>query len=182
MFSKKRSCLNTLNNWSDNDIIDRTTFIKTFGNPNPLKNNRYSWSGKCVPVYGSWNTAGQTLTVSENNDILAVYSFSKDTRDIKNEFPTFLQKDNIVIALWKSSKMKHHIDTKFNNKGFFMCKKLDNKYEKICFGNPFNFDYFIGCIKNNKIIFDSGMHVGNTRNYSHFRGTCFWNELITEEY
>jgi len=37
-------------------------------------------------------------------------------------------------------------------------------------------------MKNKKIIFDSGMYDGNSRNYSQFRGTCFWNELITEEY
>ncbi len=36
--------------------------------------------------------------------------------------------------------------------------------------------------KNKKVIFDSGMYDGNSRNYSQFRGSCFWNELITEEY
>ena len=78
--------------------------------------------------------------------------------------------------------MKPHINNKFNKNGFFICKKINNKYEKICFGNSFNFEYFIECIKNKKVIFDSGMYDGNTRNYSHFRGTCFWDELITEEY
>jgi hypothetical protein len=48
--------------------------------------------------------------------------------------------------------MKLHIDNKFNNKGFFMCKKINNKYKKICFGKPFNFDYFIECMKNKKYI------------------------------
>ena len=123
------------------------------------------------------------LSTTENNDIVAYYSFSKDTRSIKNDFPTFLQHDNIfVIALWKASKMKPHIDNKFNKNGFFMCKKINNKYEKICFGKSFNFEYFIECIKNKKIIFDSGMKSGNSRNYSHFRGSSFWNDLITEEY
>ena len=37
-------------------------------------------------------------------------------------------------------------------------------------------------LKIKKIIFDSGMFDGNTRNYSQFRGSYFWNELITEEY
>jgi len=36
--------------------------------------------------------------------------------------------------------------------------------------------------KNKKIIFDSGMYDGNSRNYSQFRGSGFWNELIIEEY
>lgn len=122
-FSKKRSSINEINNWTDKEKIDRTNYIRTFGNPNPIKNNRYSWSGSCVPIYGSWNSNGQMLSITENNDIVAYYSFSKDTRTIKNDFHTFLQNDDIVIALWKASKMKPHIDNKFNKKGFFMCKK-----------------------------------------------------------
>lgn len=78
--------------------------------------------------------------------------------------------------------MKPHIDNKFDKKGFFICKKIDSTYQKICFGKAFNFEYFIECIKNKKVIFDSGMYYGNSRNYSHFRGSCFWNELITDEY
>lgn len=183
-FSKKnkRNCINMYNNWTDEIEISRSEFIKTFGNPNPLKNNRYSWSGSCVPTYDNWNSNGQRLTINENNDIIIVYSFSHDTRSVKNDFPVFLQNDNIVIALWKSEKMKPHIDNKFNVKGFFMCKKRNNTYEKICFGKAFNFECFIECIKNKKIIFDSGMYDGNSRNYSQFRGSDFWNDLIVEEY
>jgi len=47
--------------------------------------------------------------------------------------------------------MKPHIDNKFNKKGFFICKKINNKYEKICFGKSFNFEYFIECIKNKRL-------------------------------
>ena len=178
----KRNSINIINNWTDEIKISRNEFIKTFGNPNPSKNNRHSWSGSCVPRYNNWNSNGQMLSINENNDIVAYYSFSKDTRSIKNDFPTFLQNDNIVIALWKELKMKQHIENKFNKKGFFICKKIGNKYEKICFGKSFNFVYFIECIKCNKIIFDSGMYDGNRRNYSHFRGSHFWNELLIEEY
>lgn len=78
--------------------------------------------------------------------------------------------------------MKAHIENKFNKKGFFICKKRNNRFEKICFGKPFHFEYFIECIKNKKVIFDSGMYDGNGRNYSHWRGSSFWEELITEEY
>jgi hypothetical protein len=178
----KRNSINTLNNWTDEIKLSRSDFIKTFGNPNPSKKNRYSWSGSCVPTYNNWNSNGQILTINENNDIIIYYSFSNDTRSVKIDFPLFLQNDNIVIALWKSSKMKPHIDNKFDKKGFFICKKIGNTYEKICFGKAFNFEYFIECIKNKKVIFDSGMYDGNSRNYSQFRGSCFWNELITEEY
>jgi hypothetical protein len=178
----KRNNINILNNWTDEIKLSRNDFIKTFGNPNLNKNNRYSWSGCCVPTYNNYNSNGQILKINNNYDIIIYYSFSNDTRDIKNDFPIFLKKDNIVIALWKCEKLKLHIENKFNKKGFFICKKIDNKYEKICFGKPFNYEYFIECIKNKKIIFDSGMHEGNSRNYSHFRGSNFWNDLIIEEY
>ncbi len=187
LFSKNRDTINNLNNWTDEIKINKSDFIKTFGNPNPNKNNRYSWSGCCVPTYNNWNLNGQNLLLTENNDIIIYYSFSKDTRIIKNNFPEFLKNDNIAIVLWKFEKMKTNIENKFNKKGFFICKKIENKYEKICFGKPFNFDYFIECIKNKKIIFDSGMYdisSGRSRNYSHFRSSssCFWDELIIEEF
>ena len=178
----KRNNINILNNWTDQINLERNDFIKIFGNPNPDKNNRYSWSGTCVPRYNKWNSNGQILTINDNNDIIIYYSFSNDTRIIKEGFPTFLKNDNIVIALWKSEKMKLYIENKFNKKGFFICKKIGATYEKIYFGNPFNFEYFIEGIKNNKIIFDSGMYCGNSRNYSQFRGgPSFWDELIIEE-
>ena len=180
----KRNSINTHNGWTDENKLTRSEYIKTFGNSNSNKENRYSWSGSCVPKYGEWNSNGQILTVNENNDIVAIYSFSKDTRSVKTNFPLFLQNDNIIIALWKSSKMKPHIDNKFGKKGFFMCEKVGNTYQKIRFGRAFEFEYFIESIKNKKIIFDSGMCDGNSRNHSQFRGSSslFWNELITEEY
>jgi len=178
----RRNDINTLNNWTDEMKLSRSDFIKTFGNPNPNKEMRYSWSGSCVPTYNISNSNGQILIINENNDIVVYYSFSNDTRSIKIDFPSFLQNDDIVIAIWKSSKMKPHIDNKFDKKGFFICKKIGSTYQKICFGKAFNFEYFIECVKNKKIIFDSGMYDGNSRNYSHFRGSCFWNELITEAY
>lgn len=184
LFSKNRHLIDKINNWENLETgkIDRSEFIKIFGNPNPAKNNRHSWSGKCVPKYNTWNSNGQILTITEKNNIIILYSFSKDTRSIKTKNPIFLQKDNVVIAFWRASKLTQHIDNKFNKKGFFICTKNGNKYEKIRFGKPFNFEYFIKCLKDSKIIFDSGMYDGNTRNYSHFRGSYFWDELITEEY
>jgi hypothetical protein len=38
-------------------------FIRIFGNPNPNKNNRNSWSGSCVPTYNNWNSNGQILMI-----------------------------------------------------------------------------------------------------------------------
>jgi hypothetical protein len=181
-FSGKRLRLNQMNNWTDEIQITRRDFIKIFGNQNPKKNNRSSWSGSCIPTYNSYSPNGQILTVNTNNDIIIYYSFSKDTRSTKVDFPLFLQKDDIAIVIWTSEKMKPHIDNKFNNKGFFICKKIENKYQEIWFGKSFDFEYFIECIKNKKIIFDSGMYQGNSRNYSQFRASKFWDELIIEKY
>ena len=182
-FSRKRNTINNLNTWTDEIKLSRSDFIRTFGNPNPKKNNRHSWSGTCVPTYNNTNSNGQVLTLNEHNDLIIYYSFSKDTRSKKIDFPEFLKNDKIVIAIWKSEKMKAHIENKFNKNGFFVCKKIGKNYDKISFGKSFNFDYFVECIINKKIIFDSGMYDGNSRNYSHFRaGTHFWNELLIEEY
>ena len=125
-FSKKnkRNSINNLNKWTDEIQLSRSDFIKNFGNPNPKKNNRHSWSGKCVPTYNNWNSNGQIMIIDDNNNIIIYYSFSKDTRTIKHDFPIFLHNDFITIALWKSEKMKQHIDNKFNQKGFFICKKI----------------------------------------------------------
>ena len=103
-FSKnnKRTTINNHNIWSDEIKMTRNEFIRFFGNPNPNKNNRYSWSGSCVPTYNNWNASGQNLLVLENNDLAIYYSFSRDTRSRKNEFPEFLQNDNIMIAIWKA--------------------------------------------------------------------------------
>lgn len=185
LFSKNRKKINEINKWQECvNIMSRTEFIKTFGYQNIKKNNRYSWSGKCVPKYNIWNICGQILKISDNNSICIYYSFSKDMRDIKYNFHDYLKFDDILIAIWENTKLEEHINKKFNNKGFFICKKENNVYNKICFGNPFNYNYFLSNIKNGNIIFDSGMYEGNTRNYSQFRSKNdnFWNDLITEEY
>jgi len=114
------------------------------------------------------------------------YSYSQDKRDTRENLPEYLKTSGkILYAIWLSSKLKCQINRKFNNKGFFICKKdKKGEYTKIVFGRPFDFDEFIKNIKDNKIIFDSGMYDGNTRNYSHFRAPSngFWNSLIVEEY
>lgn len=177
---KKRITINQHNDWNENVKISRTEFIRYFGNLNEEK-KRYSWSGSSIPTYNRWNVNGQILLV-ENEDIVIYYSYTKDLRKLKIEFPKFLKCDNLMIGIWKKDKMETHINNKFNSKGFFICKKIGGKYEKICFGKPFNFEFFIECIKNKKIIFDSGMYEGNNRNYSQFRGYGFWKKLIIEEY
>lgn len=171
--------------YTSNSAFSRSDFIKTFGMPNPKKHGRYSWSGKCVPKYGMYNECGQILTIDKDKNICVYYSYSKDMREKKDRFLECVKVDDLLIAFWSHEKMRKHIEVKFNNKGFFICRlNKENRFDKICFGSPFNFDYFIDHIKSGNIIFDSGMYNGNTRNYSHFRSNnkTFWSELITEEH
>ena len=185
LFSKNKTMIENINGWIKNEnVVSRDEFIKYFGSKNPLKNNRYSWSGSCVPIYGNYNVYGQILHFNDKLDLCISYSFEKDKREIKHTFPLFL-KNNILIAIWKSDKLRNHINNKFNKKGFFICKKNNkNMYEHIWFGKTFNYEYFVENIKDKNIIFDSGMYKGNSRNYSNFRssGHNFWNKLIIEKY
>jgi hypothetical protein len=181
IFSKKKPLIDRANKWENGFVsMDRTTFIRYFGTP---KNDRYSWSGSCVPTYGIWNKCGQMLSIS-NNDICIYYSYSKDNRSTKESYPSYLKNDNVLIAIWSSNKLGVNVNKKFGDKGFFICQKNGNIYDKICFGKPFNFEYFIENVKNKSIIFDSGMYEGNSRNYSQFRSSYnnFWEKLITEVY
>jgi hypothetical protein len=186
LFSKKKETIENINSWGKNiNCITRSEFIKYFGTPNPLKNNRYSWSGNCVPKYGEYNDSGQMLKFNDNLD-LCVFFFDKDKRETKFLLPEFIKnvEQPIIIVLWKKEKLERHINNKYNKNGFFICKKLNNKYEKICFGGKFNYLHFVENVKNKNIIFDSGMYMGNSRNYSHFRSSTnnFWNLLIIDEY
>lgn len=178
LFSKNR---NTLININKLDIkLTRDEFIQYFGT---IKNNRYSWSGKCVPIYNIFNECGQILTIDENNNILIYYSFIEDKRIIKENFPDYI-KNKICIAYWSNLKLKKLINDKFNCNGFIICRKQNKIYTNISFGYPFNFYDFILNIKNKTIFFDSGMYIGNLRNYSQFRasGKEFWNKLIYQTY
>lgn len=171
------------------------SFVKIFGKPNANKNNRYSWSGEPCPKIGDYNSFGQRLEITENKDIVAVYSYSHDRRENKSIIvPNELQKDNLVIAKWygmtsptsnRSDKcLKEKLEEKFNDKGWFTCKKDSNgKYEKICFGKPINYDEWIKLVEKGIVFFDSGMYEGNKRPYSQWRANNdFWNSLITETY
>ena len=158
--------------------MTRDQFIKIFGNLNKLK-NRYSWSGSCVPKYEKYNKCGQKLIII-NNNLIAVYSYSKDQRARKSEFPDFIKAENLVIAYWTKEKIKKIINNKFAQKGFFICEKENGIYNDISFGRSFDYKEFLEGIKSGIIIFDSGMYQGNKRNYSLFRASRknFWNNLI----
>lgn len=182
LFSKKHKLLDNKN--KKIIIITKNQFCQYFGMPNALKNNRYSWSGSCVPKYNKFNECGQVMIFNRNNDLCIYYSYKKDKRETKKDLPEFLKENIVLIAIWTYDNLKNKINNKFNNNGFFLCQKVDTTFEKICFGKPFDVEYFINHIKLKNIIFDSGMKENNNRNYSHFRSSSknFWEVLIIEEY
>ena len=185
-FSKSKAIIDGNNKWdSENVRMSRSEFVRYFGTPKETKHDRFSWSGKCVPKYNVWNDCGQILRIVPDGGIKIYYSYAHDKRDIKTSFPEYLKVDiELLIVVWNSEKLRKHVENKFNVKGFFIIKHNKNKgvFDEIQFGSSFGIDHFIENIKSGKIIFDSGMKDGNSRNYSHFRSasTGFWDELLTQ--
>lgn len=184
----------TFGDWSadyyiyhDNNYgLTRDEFIKTFGKSNLKKLGRYSWSGEpCPSKIGEYNNYGQIMVVDEDKSISIIYSYEKDKRPNKQDIiPLDIQKNNLIIVKWEASSLKNKVEKKFNNCGWFKClKDNDGTYSRIVFGNPINFETWIGGVINGLIFFDSGMYQGNTRNYSEWRAyNNYWNSLITESY
>lgn len=177
---------NKINSINQNYQLTRKQFLEIFGKPNVEKNNRLSWSGiPCPTYYLDITTFGQELKLDNNENIIILYHYSKDTRTNKNSIvPSNLQNDNIIIALWKKDTLKRKLEDKFNQKGWFTVSTNQNGfYEKIHFGNPMNYDSWIELFKNKKVFFDSGMYDGNIRPYSQWRATTgVWHSLITESF
>jgi len=53
-FSKNRNIINEMNHWTNDMTMTRSEFMQYFGNLRSEK-KRYSWSGSCIPKFGSWN-------------------------------------------------------------------------------------------------------------------------------
>lgn len=169
----------------DKTLVNRDKFMTIFGSSNPKENNRYSWSGKPTPRIERYNDFGQILMIDKNNNITAVYSFSKDKRIDKNKIvPQIMQKDNLLLAGWSAELMKKRVESKFNKLGWFKCQAgINGIYEKIIFGGPINFKTWIIGVKKGLIYFDSGMHIGNKRPYSEWRASNkYWDSLVTSTY
>lgn len=158
--------------------LSKIEFLRFFGTPNPEKGGRLSWSGKCFPKVGEYNEFGQKLVIDvATGDVTAMYSTAHDTRPDKPQF------GEVAIAWWSGPSLRAKLLNKFGVKGFFMCKKVGGVYQKICFGNPITFDFFIQKMMTGEIFIDSGMYEGNARQYSQFRANKnLWDSLITEEY
>lgn len=165
--------------------IDRSMFLEIFGSPNSKKNGRYSWSGKPCPKIDVYNPFGQILKVDEDNNILAMYSFVKDSRSNKDQIiPDDMKVEELVLARWDADSIKSKVERKFNKSGWFKClKNSEGFYESLVFGKPITFSTWIDGVKRGVIFFDSGMYEGNSRNYSQWRANnAYWDSLVVEKY
>ncbi len=158
-------------------------FLPVFGKPNVEKNNRYSWSGEPCPKISGYNSFGQRLIVSSDDNIIAEYSYQYDQRPEKNKIVSInMQVENLRLAQWSKKNLKEKVNNKFNQNGWFRCEKnSQGVYQSIAFGKPINFESWIGLVKKGIVFFDSGMFQGNTRNYSQWRANNdLWDSLIID--
>lgn len=179
---------------SDNQInkvnkefqFSREDFLKSFGKPNLDKDNRLSWSGEpCPTYYGDTTKFGQYLTMDDNENVVILYSYSKDKRANKlNIVPKNMQRENLILAKWHKESLKIKLEKKFNQNGWFTCTKdVNGKYSQISFGDAMNYQSWIELFKKKVVFFDSGMYDGNIRPYSMWRAkTGFWHSLITDSH
>jgi len=165
--------------------ISKDDFLKIFGHPNPKKDGRYSWSGSPIPKIGMVNSFGQELVIDESKNVVATYSYSKDTRENKSSLvPPNCQVENLVIARWDADSLKAKLERKFNQKGWFKClKNNDGVYHSIVFGNPIGYDAWIDLVSKGDVFFDSGMYTGNPRLYSQWRANnSLWEKMIVDRF
>ena len=176
----------TFGDWSPNYWIfkdkeynmTRDDFLRIFGKPNKRKNGRLSWSGEPVPKINGTNSFGMKTVIDGCDNILFVYSYSKDSREGKSKIvPQKLRKEGITIAKWNSegkNSLREKLERKFNQNGWFKCGR-----NEIIFGGPMDFKTFIKHVKTGKIFYDSGMYRGNSRNYCQWRAmNGFWDSLV----
>uniref|UniRef100_A0A6C0J6J1 Uncharacterized protein n=1 Tax=viral metagenome TaxID=1070528 RepID=A0A6C0J6J1_9ZZZZ len=113
-------------------------------------------------IIGGWNldefdSNGQCLKVDQNDNINIIYNYNEDRRFNKNTLVSKYYQDmnNHIIGTWKSETLKKTIEDKFNQNGFFICKKdINGAYESIHFGKPINFTTWIKSFKEKKIYYD----------------------------
>lgn len=171
----------------------RHAFLEIFGSPNPLKNNRFSYSGRPIPKINQWNDFGQILKIEDNYDIVIWYSYEKDQREDKSQIvPLAMQTGEIELQRWlgvtsqgkRKKCLKDKLEDKFNQNGWFTCKTdASGKYNEICFGLPIDFDTWINWVSKGIVFFDCGMYQNNPRPYQQWRANNnHWDSLITERY
>lgn len=160
-------------------------FLVAFGQANPNKEDRYSWSGMPVPKVKQFNRFGQKLIITPGQDIQAIYNYSADMRTNKSDIiPKELQKQNLLVAQWTKAKIKPKLERKFNQKGWFKCTLNGcGVFDAIVFGEPMNYENWLNLVREGHVFFDSGMYQGNPRPYSHWRASNnLWDKLVVSRY
>ncbi|WP_272535600.1 LlaMI family restriction endonuclease [Providencia sp. PROV212] len=166
--------------------ISRDQFILMFGKPNPMKENRYSWSGTPIPTVrrrSEYN--GSYMDIDPQGNIFIYYEYSSDPRHNKNNIiPQCLRDSRITLAKWERNNLEGKLSRKFGGNGWFKCYKDENGiYSSIAFGEPMIFDNWLNLIREGVVFFDSGMYQGNPRNYSQWRANNrYWEKLIVRRY
>lgn len=133
---------------------------------------------------GGWKTNkydvdGQKMIVTDDNSLEVVYNYNHDKRVYKDECLDEYYKngEDHIICKWRKKTLEIFINRKFNQKGFFICKK-----DKICFGQPISFDMWIQGVKDGVIYYDGYSSI-NGRWRGCFRAkNTYWHSLIIEEY
>lgn len=193
---KKDSAKTTFGDWSPDFAIykkakngtkprlTRIEFLQIFGrrSPDPTgrKSGRYSWSGTVFPTVVNFNDYGQIMKVDSDDNIVILYSYSKDKRTDKNKIvPKDLQINDLVLAIWDSERIRIKLEKKFNKLGWFKCIPDKNgRYQELQFGGPIKFESFIELVKKGLLICDCGMHSQNNRPYMSWRAQKnIWNIL-----
>jgi hypothetical protein len=129
---------------------------------------------------GGWNldtfdNYGQCLKVDQKNNINIIYNYEYDKRPNKINLVSEYYHDmnDHIIGTWKSETLKKTIEDKFNQNGFFICKKKNGIYESISFGKPITFTNWIKSFKEKKIYYD-GYSLLNGRWRGTFRAQKSW--------
>ncbi|WP_413491366.1 LlaMI family restriction endonuclease [Shewanella baltica] len=188
----------TFGDWSPNEAVwnvnrglsegyylPRSEFLRIFGKPNILKQNRHSWSGEPAPKYGIFNTFGQMLTFDDSNNLIAIYSYDNDSRFNKSDIiPVAMRNRPIVLARWYGFDLEAKLQNKFGVRGWFKCiKDMSGRYCEIAFAPPISYENWKRCIVSGSVFFDPGMYDGNSRPYSQWRANnAYWDNLITTRY
>jgi hypothetical protein len=167
--------------------MSRDTFLETFGTPTESKGGRFSWSGTVFPKVGKTNQFGQIMIVSDNGDVLALYSFEADQRPNKGQIiPEELKSNDVQLAKWNASSLQLRLERKFKKLGWFKClqgKDGHGPYVGIQFGGPIEFPYWIEQVRKGTVFLDSGMYQGNKRPYASWRAmNSIWDGLVEETY
>ena len=125
------------------------------------------------------------MVVDNNDTITIIYDYSNDPRANKAQIiPIEFQRDNLILASWSRNWLEPKLTDKFSQNGFFKCYRNANGiYDRIAFGEPMDFDDWLKLVRQGIVYFDSGMYVGNNRNYSQWRANNdYWDSLMVREY